>query len=67
MSGYERWVQMSGSSSRGEIHHQILDVLRALTLADIDWLLFRGEERLRRPTGDIDLLIAPRDLDAADR
>ena len=57
---------MSGSSSPGEIHPEILGVLAALDAADVDWLLFRGEERLRRPTGDIDLLIAPRDLDAAD-
>ncbi len=32
----------------------------------MDWLLLRGEERMQRPTGDIDVLVAPVDLGVFD-
>lgn len=50
-----------------EIHGVIRAVFGALDEARINWLLFRGEERMQRPTGDIDLLIEPRGLDATDK
>ena len=58
---------MSESPSNYEIHPQIQAVFHAFDEAAIDWLLFRGEERMQRPTGDIDILIAPRDLEETDR
>ncbi|HEY5438343.1 MAG TPA: hypothetical protein VIJ99_05545 [Acidimicrobiales bacterium] len=58
---------MSDTPSQFEIHGQIEEVFRALDEAGIDWLLFRGEERMKNPTGDIDLLIAPHDLDATNK
>jgi thymidylate kinase len=57
---------MSDDQSHYEIHPQIEEVFRSLDKAGVQWLLFRGEERMVRPTGDIDLLIAPQDLEATD-
>jgi thymidylate kinase len=50
-----------------EIHAQIEAAFRVLDEAGVNWLLFRGEERMQMPTGDIDLLIAPHDLEATDK
>jgi thymidylate kinase len=55
---------VSDSPSQYEIHGQVEEVFRALDEAGINWLLFRGEERMQKPTGDIDVLIAPHDLEA---
>lgn len=57
---------MGDSRSYYERHVRIGLLFRALDDARIDWLLFRGEERMQRPAGDIDLLIAARDLDKSD-
>ncbi len=57
---------MSDSPSPYELHGRIEEVFRALDEAAVDWLLFRGEERMQMPTGDIDVLISPHDLDATD-
>ena len=56
---------MTEAEPHYEVHGLIQSVFRALDEARINWLLFRGEERMQRPTGDIDLLIEPTDLDAA--
>jgi thymidylate kinase len=58
---------VSDSQSQYEIHGQVEEVFRALDEAGINWLLFRGEERMRKPTGDIDVLIASRDLEMTDK
>ena len=58
---------MSDSPSQYEIHAQVEEVFRALDEAGINWLLFRGEERMQKPTGDIDVLIASRDLEMTDK
>ena len=39
----------------------------ALDDAGVDWCLLRGGANLADPTGDVDLLVAPRSLDAIDR
>jgi thymidylate kinase len=58
---------VSDSQSQFDIHAQVATVFRAFDDAGIDWLLLRGEERLQRPTGDIDVLIAARDLETTDQ
>ena len=50
-----------------DIHPRVAEIFLALDGAGIDWLMFRGEERMRKPTGDIDLLIAPGDLELTDK
>lgn len=57
---------MGDSPSPFEIHEKVKEVFRALDEAEINWLLLRGEERMKMPTGDIDLLVASRDLDMTD-
>ncbi len=57
---------MSDSPSPFEIHSRLRELFHALDDKGINWLLFRGEERLQRPTGDVDVLIASRDLELAD-
>ena len=49
-----------------EMHPLIQEVFRAFNDARIDWLLIRGEERLQPPTGDVDILVAARDLEMLD-
>ncbi len=49
-----------------EIHERVEALFRSLDDRGIDWVLLRGEERMQRPTGDIDLLIDQRDLAATD-
>ena len=58
---------MSDSQSQYEIHGQVEEVFRALDEAGVNWLLFRGEERMQKPTGDIDVLIVSRDLEMTDK
>ena len=58
---------MSDSQSQYEIHGQVEEIFRALDEAGINWLLFRGEERMQKPTGDIDVLIASRNLETTDK
>ena len=59
--------RVSDSQSQYEIHGQVEEAFRALDEAGINWLLFRGEERMQKPTGDIDVLIASRDLEMTDK
>jgi len=58
---------MSDAQSQYELHGQVEEIFRALDEAGINWLLFRGEERMQKPTGDIDVLIASRDLEMTDK
>lgn len=57
---------MNESESPYQIHGQVASVFRAFDEARIDWLLLRGEERMQKPKGDIDVLIASRDLSKSD-
>ncbi len=57
---------MSDTPSPFEIHDRLRELFHALDDKGVNWLLFRGEERLQRPTGDVDVLIASRDLERAD-
>lgn len=58
---------MSDFESPYEIHGRVASLFRDLDEATIDWLLIRGEERLAKPSGDIDILVAPKDLEKTNR
>ena len=57
---------MTSTEPHYEIHELVQTVFRSLDAHGIDWVLLRGEERIRRPSGDIDLLVDQKDLVATD-
>ena len=54
-------------SDRLAPHPPVATVFRALDEAGVRWCLLRGAEDLARPAGDIDLLVAPQDVDSLAR
>jgi thymidylate kinase len=54
-------------SDRLAPHPHVAAVFRALDEAGVRWCLLRGAEDLARPVGDIDLLVAPQDVDSLAR
>lgn len=58
--------RMKDEPSALRVHPVIKNLFRGLSDRGVDWVLLRGEERIARPTGDVDLLIAKDDLDDAD-
>jgi thymidylate kinase len=50
------------AESEYAIHPLLRSVFAALDDRQVDWLLFRGEERLARPSGDVDLLVDRDDI-----
>ena len=49
------------------VHDRIRSVFEALNVGRVNWVLLRGEERMAKPTGDIDLLVAEGDLEKVDQ
>ena len=48
------------------VHPALLRAFAAMDDAGVAWCLLRGEARLADPTGDVDLLVAQRDLPRLD-
>src|SRR6185369_5732211 len=48
-----------------ELHTLVAGAFQALDGAGVRWVLVRGFEKLSDPTGDLDILVLPADLDAA--
>lgn len=61
------WMALEMSKdSEFAVHPKLEEVFVDLSRSSVHWLLFRGEERLNRPTGDIDLLVSLSDKRRAD-